>query len=182
MYINQRQGTTSSLNASFIVTKSGSPAKLWSGKTIVDPTWLYFNKKYPERVYYGTAEGNYIKLTGIFNETKWNQVGTALYVNPRYIGNDMIEVEVYPEISMITGKGRTKAVKVYNLSTKVTVRNGQTIPIGGMISGKKAEYLNIFGPDFFKSGGVGEAVSTTLRATIMKPGSGLRSRSNWIPR
>ncbi|QSH42207.1 hypothetical protein P0136_03985 [Lentisphaerota bacterium ZTH] len=180
VYAEQRRRNISSLNTSFIVTRSGSPATLWSGRTVVDPTWLYYNKKYPERVYYGTAEGNYISLNGIFNKTRWNKVGTALYVKPRYLGNGLIEVEVYPEISVVTGKGRRKTVKVYNLSTKVILRNGETVPVGGMISNRRNRYLNIFGPEFFKAGGAGEIVNTTIKATIIKPGAG--TRRSWIPR
>ena len=179
IYVNQTSGSESRLNSSFIVTKSGSPASLWSGKTMVDPSWLRYQKIQPEIVVIG-ADGNIIELDGTLNDPKWTNVGTSLYVLPRYLGNGMIEVEVYPEISYLTGKGKRQTVKVESLSSRLTVKDGERVPISGVIASKNKQYSNLFGPTFFKSKEISEVMNTYLRATSMKPGQS--SRREWIPR
>ena len=108
-------------------------------------------------------------------------IGVSLQVVPRYLGYGMIEVEVYPEITEITGKRGKKAVKVTALSSKVVVKNGARVSIGGVINQNRDRYTNIFGPNFFKRSEINEVMDIYLKATVMKIGRGYE-RKDWIPR
>lgn len=162
----------------FIVTKSGSPAALWSGKTIIDPTWLRSQKNSPDII---IVDGNSItKIDGLDSDIKWVEVGVALMAVPRLLENGMIEVEVYPEISRVSGHGKRQTIRVESLSSRLTVQPGCRIPIGGTVSNKRSQYTNLFGPDFFKSSEAGEMMEIYLTATVLAPAkSGTKS---WIPR
>ena len=165
----------------FIVTKSGCAASLWSGVTMVDPTWLRNQKMNPAII---AASGNIIvKTDGTPDDPPWTEVGTSLMVLPRQLDNGLIDVEIYPEISYLAGKGKRQSVKVESLSTRVTVQDGARVNIGGVLSGKSREYSNIFGPDFFKSKDISQVMNMYLTATILEPGrSGKFGGKNWPPR
>lgn len=108
--------------------------------------------------------------------SKMVNVGVSLYVLPRYLGNNLIEVEVYPEITQLVGKGKRKNLKVTSLSSKIIVKNGARVYIGGVVSQKRQAYRNLFGPDFFKRKGISETMDMYITATVLKPGaSGRRS-------
>jgi hypothetical protein len=178
---SDRRGTSSRLNSSFLVTKSGSPASLWSGKTMIDPSWLRWQKGRPD-IYVVDNKGMVVHIEGSLNDPKWANVGTALYILPRYLGNGLVEVEIYPTVTYLVGKGRKKTVKVENLSTKLVVKEGQRIPIGGVVSSKSKRYSNLFGPTFLKSREMSDVLNTYLKATVLKPGDSMRQYKNWIPR
>ncbi len=172
------RGYESSTSKQFIVTKSGSSASLWSGVTMVDPSWLRNQRMNPAIV---VINGSSVtKIDGTPDDPVWTDVGTSLMVLPRQLENGLIEVEVYPEISYLAGKGKRQSVKVESLSTKITVQNGARVNIGGVISAKNKEYTNIFGPDFFKSKDLGQVMSMFLTATVIEPGkSGKFGGRNW---
>lgn len=160
----------------FLMTKSGFPASLWVGKTIVDPSWLE-NLKYMLRpTIIAQSGGGVFVAPGTTPDFKWANVGASMKVLPVYKDNGTIDVEIYPEVSYIDGKGKNKAVKVEQLATKVNVADGQRIYIGGVISSKREEYINVFGPEFFKSSSRGNALDMYLTATALKP-SGKKVKS-----
>ena len=168
LILQSRNMTSNSNSLQFIITKSGSPASLWVGKTIVDPSWLRAVKPKREAV---IGSDSYTVITSPpAMETKMVNVGLSLQVLPRYLENGLIEVEVYPEISKVSGKGRQKAVKVTNLITKIVVKNGAKVLIGGVINQKRQAYENVFGPDFFTRKDVSETMNMYITATVLKPG------------
>ncbi len=175
--LHSRRTSTSSTTSSFIVTQSGSPAQLWVGKSIVDPTWRRYQR--PDKTVVITPHST--TVVTMPQEPVMTDVGVSLQVLPRDLGNGMIEVEVYPEISEIKGKRGHKAVKVTSLSSKVVVKSGTRISIGSVIKQNRERYVNIFGPDFFKRNEISEIMNMYLTATIMDPKKGY-DRTSWIPR
>jgi type II secretory pathway component GspD/PulD (secretin) len=175
--IHSRRSSSNSTTNSFIVTQSGSPAQLWVGKSVVDPSWRRYQR--PDK----TVIMNQNSTTVVVMPQKpvMTDIGVSLQVVPRDLGNGMIEVEVYPEITEITGKRSKKAVKVTALSSKVVVKDGARISIGGVINQNRDRYTNIFGPNFFKRSEINEVMNIYLRATVMKVGRGYE-RKDWIPR
>ena len=175
LIINSRTKQISSNSLQFIVTKSGSPASLWVGKTVVDPSWL--RQVIPRRK--STIGANSYSITTDPPDmgNKMVDVGVSLQILPRYLGNDLIEVEVYPEITQLVGKGRRKNLKVTSLITKVIVKNGARVYIGGVVNQKRQAYRSLFGPDFFKRKGMGETMDMYITATVLKPGSSGRRAS-----
>jgi hypothetical protein len=167
LVLRSKRGRTDTRSLQFIVTQSGHPASLWVGKTVVDPSWL--RNMLPKRHFIIWPDGYSVVTEAPDMADKMVDVGLSLQVLPRYLGNDLVEVEVYPEISKISGKGRNKAVKVNSLSTKITVRNGARVLIGGIVDQKQKEYKNLFGPDFFNRKGIGETMNMYIIATVMTP-------------
>ncbi len=174
LILNSRNSRISSNSLQFLVTKSGSPASLWVGKTVVDPSWL--RQVRPKHEVVIGSDSYSITTDPPDMESKMVNVGVSLQILPRYIGNNLIEVEVYPEITQIAGKGRRKNLKITSLSTKVIVKNGARVYIGGIVSRKNQAYRNLFGPDFFKQKGISETMDMYITATIMDSSrSGRRS-------
>ncbi len=168
LILRSRSETTNLNSLQFIITQSGSPASLWVGKTIVDPSWLRVVKPKKELM---TESNSYtIETDPPELETKMVDIALSLQVLPRYLGNGLIEVEVYPEITRIVGKGKRKAVKVSSLVTKVIVKNGAKVLIGGVVDQKKRAYKNLFGTDFFKRKGISEVMNMYISAKVLKPG------------
>jgi type II secretory pathway component GspD/PulD (secretin) len=175
--IHSRRNTTSSTTSSFIVTQSGSPAQLWVGKSVVDPTWRRYQR--PDKTIIVNPHSTTVVVMP--QEPIMTDVGVSLQVLPRDLGNGMIEVEVYPEITEITGKRGNKAVKVTSLTSKVVVKSGARILLGGVVNQNRERYINIFGPDFFRRNEISEVMNMYLKATIIEPGKGY-DRKSWIPR
>ena len=176
LILNSRSGRINSNSMQFLVTKSGSPASLWVGKTVVDPSWL--RQVRPKHEVEIGSDSYSITTDPPDMESKMVNVGVSLQVLPRYVGNNLIEVEVYPEITQIVGKGRRKNLKVTSLSTKVIVKNGARVYIGGIVNKKSQDYRNLFGPDFFKSKGISETMDMYITATVMTPGKSGRSSAS----
>ena len=175
--IHSRRNSSSSTTSSFIVTQSGSPAQLWVGKSVVDPSWRRYQRPAKTII----VNQNSTTVVVMPQQPVMADIGVSLQVVPRYLGNGMIEVEVYPEITEITGKRGKKAVKVTALSSKVVVKNGARVSIGGVINQNRDRYTNIFGPNFFKRSEINEVMNIYLRATVMEIGRGY-DRKDWIPR
>jgi hypothetical protein len=164
-----RQTRTSRRDSTFIVTKSGYPASLWAGKTIVDPSWLNNLILNPTIIIPGRRGGAPMVIEGTDVDFKWSDVGAALEVLPTYSDNGLIHVEVYPRISYLDGKGKKQAVKVESMSTTLTVREGQKVNIGGLVKGRKNQFFNLFGPDFFKRNDFSNVLNMYLTATVISP-------------
>lgn len=165
IYYNKTK--TSRHDSTFIMTKSGYPASLWVGKTIVDPSWLNNMPRGVIVVVPINGKPNLIDMIDV--DFKWADVGAALEVLPIYNPNGTITVEVYPRISYLDGKGKRQAVKVESLSTKITVKEGQRFNIGGLIEGNRKTFTSVFGPDFFKRDDFSNVLDMYLTATAMTP-------------
>ena len=193
----KRSGTTSRNTSQFIMTKSGHAASIWAGRRIADPSWLR-NHRLRSTIIVPIGGGGAIVIPGSDNDIVWADIGASLYVLPRALGNDMIEVEVYPVVSYLVDeprgnrgrRGRNRpnrrnrrkrqSVRVEDVSTKVTVKSGQRVSIGGVISSNKNFYTNLFGPDFLSRDENNSILDMYLTATIVKPGSS--GRRSFIPR
>ncbi len=184
----KRSGTTSRNTSQFILTKSGSPASLWVGKRIVDPTWLR-NKGVTLTRIYPIRGGGAIVIPGSDNEIVWRDIGSALYVLPTYLGNDKIKLELYPVVSYLvddpddvankrTPKRQTAMVQ--DIKTSLILKSGQKVSIGGVISSNKKFYTNLFGPDFLSIKNENSVLDMYVTATVVKPGSS--GRKSYIPR
>lgn len=171
------QNTNSSSNTSqILVTSSGHPATLWVGKTVVDPSWLNNLKLNPTVIVQGDG-GGVVVIPGTDVDFRWADVGASLQALPTYFDDGTIEVEIYPVVSHLDGKGRKQAVKVESVATKVRVKSGQRIDIGGLVGGKREQYNNLFGPRFFESIRDSDVLNMYLTATAMSPdGRGLRGK------
>jgi hypothetical protein len=142
---------------------------------MVDPSWLNNVVIRPNIVVLGG--GSPIIIPAPDTDFKWANVGASLKVLPKYNDNGIIDVEVYPEVTFLDGKGKHQAVKVQQMITKVRVSDGQRIYIGGMVSAKRDMYVKLFGPEFFSSHGGMDIVNMYLTATAIKP-SGRRLNNN----
>lgn len=182
--IRDRSSNTSRNVSSFIMTSSGQPASLWVGTTMVDPSWLRNSRRRPDIIITDGSSTTVIDAPP--DDIKYTDVGVSLKVLPTYSDNDLIHVEIYPEISYLVGKKR-KNVKVESLVTSVTVRNGQRVHIGGVMSSKRDEYAQIFGRTFLSRAEVADVMNMYLTATASTPGKNYRDGSSritndWIPR
>ena len=136
---------------------------MWVGKTIVDPSWKRAAKLQKEVI----ETPNGYAVTTSLPEIKMTKVGMALQILPRYLPNGMIEVEVYPEISELTGRKRHKNVKITSLSAKVILKDGARLNIGGIINNKRKAYTKVFGPDFFKRKDIREVMNMFITAKAL---------------
>ncbi len=164
----QNSGYSTDNVSQFIVTMSGRPASLWVGKTIVDPSWMNYCQFTPT-VYIPAGGGATVIVPGNNPDIVWANVGSSLWVRPTYLGNNLIEVEVFPVVSCLDGKGKRQNIKVQSVSTTVTVRDGQRISIGGVVNSKKDFYTSFFGPEFISGDGRTSVLDIYLTARVMKP-------------
>lgn len=170
-----KTGKTSSLNSMMIVTANGEPATLWVGRTQLDPSWLRAQKLIPNIIV--ITPNNTLVIQGTDTDFKWADIGSKLLVTPSYnsrTGN--VTLELCPALTYLDGKKKEQYVKVESLSTKVVVREGQRFYLGGMISGKKNEYVNIFGPDFYSNTSDNRVLDIYVTCRAMKPGDPRNSR------
>lgn len=170
-----RSGKTSSLNSMMIVTTNGEPATLWVGRTQLDPSWLRAQKINPNIIV--ITPNNTLVIPGTNTDLKWADIGSKLLVTPTYssrTGN--ITLELCPALTYLDGKKKEQYVKVESLSTKVIVKEGQRFYLGGMIGGKKDEYINIFGPDFYSRTSDNKVLDIYVTCHAMKPGDRRNSR------
>lgn len=159
-----RNERDSRMSSQFIVTRSGLPASIWVGQTMVDPSWLEFARRNPQRTIVAQNGKVIADVRSIPGEPKWTDVGASLMVRPFYREGGMIDLEIFPEVRYLVGKGRHQTVKVAELVTRITVREGQKVLVGGLIDSKRQQYLNIFGPDFFKRQDIGRISNMYISA------------------
>ncbi|MBO8126926.1 MAG: pilus assembly protein N-terminal domain-containing protein [Firmicutes bacterium] len=78
----------------------------------------------------------------------WKEYGVKLSMLPRVYDGDMINLEVYPEVSSLDMTNAVKldswvipALKTRRTKTKVDLRAGETLVIGGLISNEQAKMV-----------------------------------------
>jgi type II secretory pathway component GspD/PulD (secretin) len=75
-----------------------------------------------------------------FVRTKFEETGIKLNITPEFIGREHIRMKVTPEVSQVTGfvtlEGNVEVpvISTRNADTTVTVRDGETLIIGGLMS------------------------------------------------
>jgi hypothetical protein len=165
-----RHGTQIRNNSQSITTMSGSPATLFVGKTVADPSWLYNYKFLPPTVIVGG--GGTIIIPSATPGFVMRDVGSKLMVLPRLRDDGLIDVEIYPEVSYIDGKGKRQAVRVESVSTKLQVQDGQRISIGGAVSSNLDFYRNLFGPRLMSRDDNSNVLDMYLKASVLKSPKG----------
>jgi len=152
------KGRGSEYTSQQILTRDGGEASIWVGETVQEPMWVY---EYGRRHAWWQAD---------FAEYNF---GASLWVRPKRLNNDLVEISVYPRIT-----SRTKerlSVDAKELTVTVLARNGQTVRIGGMDQAKRDAYSKILGRG---SVFTGSTLAITLTPSIEKldrpppPGTG----------
>ncbi len=126
------------------------------------------------------GDGSAFRIPGSDLDFRWTKVGSFLKVLPRYRDDGNIDVEIYPEFSFLDGRGKRKAVKVEKLITRLTVKDGARIYVGGAISGKRNDYMAVFGQDFAKKDGSSSntALDMYLTARALKSDGSHQNKSS----
>jgi type II secretory pathway component GspD/PulD (secretin) len=161
----------SKFTSQFIVAKSGMPALIWVGDVMADPGWVDYVK-------HNRGKDNGGRQLNSPRGSGGARVSTnvSLQVRPLWYDDGTIEVEIYPEIRYMDNQGRRRELKVLELATRVRVKEGQRVQIGGIISRQKQNYVNIFGPDFFKRKDVSKIFNMYLQAERAGFSGGLPGR------
>jgi type II secretory pathway component HofQ len=186
----QQSGRTTRNTSQFILTQSGHPARLWVGKTIVDPSWLRYRKLFPVyTLIVPTGGGGAIVVPSEDNDIEWRDIGSSLYVLPTALPNGKIKLELYPVVSYLENdaddvkhhrKNVRKNVVVQDVKTSLILQNGQRVSIGGVIGQNNKFYRSLFGPEFLNRDDSNSILDMYVTATIVKPGSS--GRRSYIPR
>jgi len=186
----QQSGKTTRNTSQFIVTQSGHAARLWVGKTMIDPSWLRYRKLFPVyTLIVPTRGGGAIVVPAEDNDIEWRDIGSSLYVLPTYLGNGKIKLEVYPVVSYLENdvddvkanrKHIRKNVMVQDVKTSLVLQDGQRVSIGGVIGSNKKFYRSLFGPEFLSRDDSSSILDMYVTATVIKPGSS--GRRSYIPR
>jgi type II secretory pathway component GspD/PulD (secretin) len=114
----RNQSTTLNENTTqMLVAMDGRSASLRVGETVPNIVWL---------TEYGHRHG-YVRNI----EIEWRDVGSFLAVEPSIIGPGLIRIRLIPELSGRLKNGDRHRIQFTHLATEVTVRDGQTISIGG---------------------------------------------------
>jgi len=114
--IHQRT-TTRENTTQMLVAADGRSASIRVGETVPYITWL---------TEYGHRHG-YVRDIGI----EWRDVGSFLVMEPTIVGPGLIRVRLTPKLSGRLKNGSRQRIAFTHLSTEVTVRDGQTLSIGG---------------------------------------------------
>ena len=109
-----RRSRRTTRDSMFIVVQSGTEGFIQMGEDT-----------FVKRLGYWTPFGYRVLVQHAF-------VGRQLVVRPRILAKGLVEVELWPRF---TSRGKRGAMNVTELATKVVVRDGQSIVIGGMTSG-----------------------------------------------
>lgn len=145
-----RSHTTTSVSTQFLVVQSGRSASIVVGREV--PLVDYFRRL---AVGYGIVRQD--------TAFRWESIGTELAISPRVLGNGLVEVEVTPRITALAN-GRYQTVDYKTLTTRVTVKPGMEVSIGGF-----SKASSEFNQNFFQggSGGSGDQrIGFSLRADV----------------
>ncbi len=112
------QSTTTRENTTqMLVAADGRSASIRVGERVPYVSWL---------TQYGHRHG-YVRNI----EIEWRDVGSFLVMEPTIVAPGLIRVRLTPELSGRLENGDRQAIQFTHLATEVTVRDGQTISIGG---------------------------------------------------
>ncbi len=163
-----QRGRTTQNTSQFIMTMSGHPATLWVGRTIPDPSWLN-HVRFRPTVVVVPRRGGAVIIPGNDPEWVWRDVGSRLMVLPYYLDNGLIDVEIYPEVTYLDGEGRRQAIRTESVSTRLTVRDGQRVSIGGVVNDNREFYVNLFGPELLSRDDSTSILDMYLTCHVMIP-------------
>ena len=81
---------------------------------------------------------NTLTAVGTTETTKFVDIGTALRVTPRVINKDQVLLEIHPEVSSLNSALEAgPRINTREATTKIIVKNGQTVVIGGLLQNNK---------------------------------------------
>lgn len=115
-------GVAKILDDARLVTLSGEPAAFLSGGEFAVPTIVGV----------GGAQGQ---------QTSFRGYGTSIICTPTLLDNDLIRLEIVPEVSQLNSGnsvGGIPGVNVRRVQTRVELREGQSISLGGVFSRREA--------------------------------------------
>ena len=121
-----RQETASTTQ--FVVTANGHPARIRAVESVADPVWVY---------HYGLRHGWWER------DFIWRDLGASLWVRPRLVGDNTVEVQVYPRL---TSRGdKPLSLDVKDVSTSVVTRSGTPVQIGELDEARSRFYRHLLG-------------------------------------
>ncbi len=115
-------GTAKILEDAALVTMAGQPAAFLSGGEFAVPSAVGIN---------GIGVGT----------TTFRGLGTSIIVTPTIVDNDLIRLQITPELSQVSGQnsvGGVPGLNVKRVQTRVELREGQTIVLGGLFARQTA--------------------------------------------
>ncbi|CAK9011757.1 Uncharacterized protein y4xJ, partial [Durusdinium trenchii] len=115
-------GSARVLEDATLVVLSGEPASFLSGGEFAVPTIVGI----------GGAQGQ---------QTSFRGFGTSVIATPTIVDNDLIRLQIVPELSSINSGNSVNGipgVNVRRVQTRVELREGQTIVLGGLFSRREA--------------------------------------------
>lgn len=121
--------TTIRDTSQFVVTRSGSPARLWVGASVPDPNWLQRYRLVP--LFTPDAKSTRALTPLAPADVPWRDVGAALEVLPIDRGDGLVDIEIFPVVTFIDKNGHNYRFRVQEVRTQVTVQPGQRLYIGG---------------------------------------------------
>jgi hypothetical protein len=145
-----------------LTTMSGYAAKLWAVETahyteaMNQYTWINHRTRRP------------VQLNEHLRGT--TNVGTELYIKPKYRGKGIIEVELVPMIRVKKPGGGYDKFEVQTLTTKVTAYQGRPISLGGVSKKTNDFFASLFNPTGIVKGDGTNYLDFTLTAWAKKVG------------
>lgn len=162
--VAKKKGTVTRNTAMSLTTISGGSASLWVGKEVPEINYVELYLARPTtRLRHGGKLLVYADL-----EFQIRKVGAKLKMRPRLLASGLIEIDLYPEISYISEKGKRGSIEIESLTTTVTVMPNQKVHIGGLVGKKQDEYTSLFGPDFFRSEDSQRILKIFVTASVAK--------------
>jgi len=159
---HQHSGETTRNTRQHVMSVSGRPARLWVGRTIPDPGWLNRHRFCPVG-----ARGRAVRWLAP-GEIVWRDVGSALYVMPTAYDDGTVDVEVFPVVTYVDGKGERRTVRVEEVQTRVRVRDGQRVQIGGGDNSTREFMTKLFGPEMFAKGKTSSSLGIYLTPHVLR--------------
>ncbi|MDD3118579.1 MAG: hypothetical protein PHQ27_05335, partial [Victivallales bacterium] len=148
----------------FLVTRSNLPTSIWVGNIAVDQTWLEFVRRYPKHNLKLKNGKLPFPRTGK-GKPPLTEINAAIYLKPTWRQDDIIDVELYPEIHCHDAFGNRENIKVEQLAITVRMKEGEKMLFRDIFQRGKENFDGIFGPEFLQRQDMRRITSMTLSAT-----------------
>lgn len=152
-----------------LLTRSGYPARLWVGETIVDPNWLKRYELVPLTAV--LLPGSKLTIRQEVPDLIWRDVGSALYILPTYLENGLVRMELFPVVTYHDREGKEHRFRVQQVETQVTAQDGQRVYLGGQDEVTRDFLRELLGPDLYK-----ESSSSQILSMYVTPHVRIMSR------
>ncbi len=87
-------------------------------------------------------QGGDITRAPTLNTIQFRDTGTTLIINPRINASGMVTMEIAQEVSSPSGGGLTPTINKTAVNTVLTVKDGETVVIGGILSESRINARN----------------------------------------